>query len=92
MTVNANQREFWTPDRRDAQRERSKSVARDYYANPMNLAKLGYLQEHEKAEIVAMARAGRRYIEIAIEYLISEGRVSKITQAAGYRRQPRKAS
>jgi hypothetical protein len=81
--------EFWTPERRRAHGVRGKEVARVYYANPANLARQGFLQAHEKAQIVAMARAGVPYIQIALEYLISEGRVSKITQAAGYRRQPR---
>jgi hypothetical protein len=85
----SNTPEFWTPERRTAQRTRSKEVSAAYYANPMNLARRGFLQAHEKAQVVAMARAGVPYIQIALEYLISEGRVSKITQAAGYRRQPR---
>ncbi len=62
------------------------------YSDPEFRARHGFLQAREREAIVADAKSGRPYIEIALDWLISEARVSQIARAAGIRRQTSKGN
>ena len=54
-------------------------------------AKMGFLTGPQIDDIAQMLRAGRRYVDIALDYLITESHVARLAKTLGLQRRPRRA-
>lgn len=66
--------------------ERSRERMKRLHADPEHRAKRGYLTPEQTEAVIEQIRSGARYIDIALDWLISERRVAQIASANGIRR------
>ena len=76
--------------RTEGERAHLSACAKVRNRDPQWLFRSGFLLPQERSRIVAAARAGISYPEIAAAYSISVSQVSRIATNAGYRRQRRR--
>lgn len=72
-----------TPQRR----ARASAWCRKLNSDPMYRASRGWLTEQQRQLIVADIRSGRRFIDIATDWLVNETTVSRIAREHGLQRQ-----
>ena len=64
---------------------------RALHADPEFKAKMGFLTPSQIDDIADLLRAGRRYIDVAADYLISESHVARLAKVLNLQRRPRRA-
>jgi len=79
-----------------AVRERMSAARKKALADPAvreRISKaLGWLQPDEVRQVLEEIRAGRRYADIAADWLVTEGTISRLACKHGIERRPRKAA
>lgn len=82
----------WTASGLAKAAERARERMRALNADPEFKAKMGFLTPSQIDDIADLLRSGRRYIDIALDYLITESHVAHLAKALGLQRRPRRAT